>query len=132
MMGSASPDGGNPPPPPVSAAISICDNGTPDCPPATSFAVNTARDLIITVNWQNLPPGNHVQTLEILIPAGGPFQVTQATFNAASSPTGSFTTTRIFPVAATWITQRQITGNWTVVASLDGQQIASQVVQLNP
>jgi hypothetical protein len=130
LMGSASADGGDLPP--VSATISVCDNGTPDCPPATSFGVNTARDLIITVAWQNLPPGNHVQTLEILIPAGGPYQVTQTTFNADGSPTNSYTTTRIFPVAATWIAQRQITGDWTVRVSLGGQVIASQVVQLNP
>lgn len=132
QVASTSADNGNPPPQPVTAAITLCDDGTPDCTPATSFEVNTVRDLVITVDWNNLPPGNHIQTLEILIPAGGPYQVTQLALNAGNSPTGSFTTTRILPVAATWIPQRQITGDWTVRVSLDGQVIATQVVQLNP
>jgi len=130
LTGSASP-GGNGPQPPVSATISVCDNGTPECASATSFGVNTARDLIITVDWQNLPPGNHVQSLAVLIPVGGPYQVTQTTFNAENSM-GAFTTTRIFPVAATWIPQRHITGSWTIQVSLDGQLVASQPIELNP
>jgi len=131
QMASTSADGGNPPPP-VMLALSVCDDGTQDCSPATSFEVNTVRDLVISAAWENLPPGNHIQTLEILIPAGGPYQVTQMAMNAGSSPSGSFTSTRIFPVAGTWIPQRKITGDWTVRVSLDGQVFASQMIQLNP
>jgi hypothetical protein len=132
QLASTLADGGNPPPPPVTLAISVCDDGTPDCASATSFEVNTVRDLVINAAWENLPPGNHIQTLEILIPAGGPYQVTQLALNAGASPSGSFTTTQIFPVAATWIPQRKITGDWTVRVSLDGQVFASQMIQLNP
>jgi hypothetical protein len=131
QLASTSADSGNPPPP-VTLAISVCDDGTPGCAPATSFEVNTVRDLVINAAWENLPPGNHIQILEILIPAGGPYQVTQLALNAGSSPSGSFTTTQIFPVAATWIPQRKITGDWTVRVSLDGQVFASQMIQINP
>jgi hypothetical protein len=132
LLGSASTGGGNPVPQPVSAVVSFCDDGTPDCTPATSFSVSSLRDLLITVAWEHLPPGNHVQKLEIDIPAGGPFQVTQSGFLILGSSPGSYTATRILPVDGTPIRQRQITGEWTVRVSLDGQAITTQAVELNP
>jgi hypothetical protein len=132
QMEATSASGGNPPPQPVSAIVSFCDDGIPDCTPAMSFSVSSLRDLVITVAWENLTPGNHVQQLEIDIPAGGPFQVTKSAFLIPDSSSGSFTTTRILPVDGTWIRQRQITGQWTMRVSLDGQAITTQAVELNP
>jgi hypothetical protein len=133
QTGSTSADGGNPPPPPaVTATISFCDDGTADCEPASSFAVGTVRDLVIKVAWENLPAGSHMQTLEILMPAGGPYQVTQTGLDAGGATLNSLTTTRILPVAGTSIPQRQIVGNWMIRVSLDGQSVASQMVTLNP
>jgi hypothetical protein len=133
QTGSTSADGGNPPPPPaVTATISFCDDGTADCEPANSFGVGTVRDLVIKVTWENLPAGSHMQTLEILLPAGGPYQVTQAALNAGSATVNSASTTRILPIAGTSIPQRQIVGNWMIRVSLDGQPVASQMVALNP
>jgi hypothetical protein len=131
-QGTTAADRGNPPPPAVTATISFCDDGTPDCAAETSFAVGTLRDLVIKVVWENLPAGNHTQTLEVLLPAGGQYQVTQSAFNPGSASLNSFTTTRVLPVAGTWIPQRQIVGDWVVRVSLDGQVVASQMVTLNP
>ncbi len=132
QAGPTSAGGANPPPQPASAIVSFCDDGTPDCTPAMSFSVSSLRDLVITVAWENLTPGNHVQQLEIDIPAGGPFQVTNSAFLIPDSSSGSFATTRILPVDGTWIRQRQITGQWTMRVSLDGQAITTQAVELNP
>jgi hypothetical protein len=132
-MGSSTANGGGPPPPLVPGAIfTFCDDGSPECTPATSFSVAELRDLVIKVSWENIPTGNHLQTLEIMIPGGGLYQSTQNAFLTDSSSSGSFAATRILPVAGTWIQLRQITGDWTVRVSLDGQVVASEMVALNP
>jgi len=131
-MGSSSANGGGPPPLVPSAAFTFCDDGGPDCTPATSFSVASVRDVVIKVSWDNLPAGNHVQTLEIMIPGGGLYQATQTAFLTDSSSSGLFAATRVLPVAGTWIQQRQMTGDWLVRVSLDDQVVASQVVALNP
>ncbi|MGH9714366.1 MAG: hypothetical protein ACRD5M_13800 [Candidatus Acidiferrales bacterium] len=132
QMGSASANGGGPPPLVPSAIVSFCDDGNPSCTPGTSFSVATLRDLVIKVTWEHVPDGNHVQTLEIMMPGGGLYQSTQTAFLTDSTSAHSLATTRLLPVAGTWIPQRQITGDWLVRVSLDGQVITSQMVAFNP
>jgi hypothetical protein len=90
------------------------------------------RDLVVNVNWQNLPEGSHIQLLEIAMPGGGLYQAGQSSFLVPDSSQSSLTTSRTLPVAGAWISQRRITGEWSVQVSLDGKVIASQTVQLNP
>jgi hypothetical protein len=125
-------DGGNPPPPTTDATISFCDDGGGNCAPATSFSVASLRDLVISVNWENLSAGNHTQMVEVMQPGGGLYQATQSSFLVSDASQSSLTTTRALPVAGAWISQRRITGEWSVRVSLDGKAITSQVVQLNP
>ena len=131
-MGSSSANGGGPPPPVPSAAFTFCDDGDPACTPASSFSVTSVRDLVIKISWDNLPPGNHVQTLEIVMPGGGLYQSTQTAFLTDSTSSGLLASTRLLPVAGTWIQQRQMTGDWLVRVSLDDQVVASEMVALNP
>ena len=125
------PIGGGPRPSP-SATISFCDDGVEGCVVADTFSLAVLRDMVIKVSWQNLPPGNHVQSMDILLPGGGLYQSNQTGLFIADGMPGSTTTTRILPVGGTWISQRQLTGEWSVSASLDGQPVASQTVQFNP
>jgi hypothetical protein len=131
-MESSSANGGGPPPPVPSAAFTFCDDGDPVCTPASSFSVGSVRDLVIKISWDNLPPGNHVQTLEIVMPGGGLYQSTQTAFLTDSASSGLLASTRLLPVAGTWIQQRQMTGDWLVRVSLDDQVVASEMVALNP
>ncbi len=119
-------------PPPASATISLCASGSPGCTAASSFSVASLRDLSVSVQWNNVPAGNHVQNLEFFLPSGGLYQSVETSFLIASSPVGSTTMTGALPVAGTWITQRSLTGNWKVQVSLDGKATASQTVALNP
>jgi hypothetical protein len=132
QTGTTSANGGGPPPLVPSAMLTFCDDGTPTCTPGTSFSVASLRDLVIKVTWENIPEGNHVQTLEIMIPGGGLYQSTQTAFLTDSSSAGSFAVMRMLPVAGTWIPQRQITGDWLMRVSLDEQVVTSQMVALNP
>lgn len=132
QMGTTSASGGGPPPPVPSAMLTLCDDGDAACAPGTSFSVASLRDLVIKVTWENIPEGNHVQALEIMIPGGGLYQSTQTAFLTDSSSSGSFVVTRMLPVAGTWIQQRRLTGDWLLRVSLDGQVITSQMVALNP
>jgi hypothetical protein len=125
-------NGGNPPPPVAGATISFCDDGEGTCTPATSFSVASLRDLVINVNWENLSAGNHTQMLEVLQPDGGLYQAGQSSFLVSDASQSSLTMKRILPVAGAWISQRRMTGEWSVRVSLDGKAITSQTVQINP
>lgn len=131
QAGSTSANGG-PPPLVPSATISFCDDGDSNCPLANSFSVASARDVLIKVAWEKVPDGNHVQTLEIMMPGGGLYQSSQTAFLIDNASANSFATTRLLPVAGTWISQRRITGDWLIRLSLDDQVITSQMVTLNP
>lgn len=124
--------GGNPPPAVTDATVSFCDDGAESCTPATSFSIDSLRDLVVNVNWESLKPGSHTQMIEVMMPNGGLYQGGQSAFLVPDTSNGALTTTRIVPVAATWISQRHITGEWSVRVSLDGKAITTQTVQLNP
>jgi hypothetical protein len=123
---------GGPPPVVPSAMIAFCDDGVSGCPAASTFNVGSTRDVLINVSWEGLSQGSHVQTLEILLPGGGLYQSTQAAVFTDAPVSGTFQTTRVLPVAGTWIQQRNITGDWMIRVSLDGQVVNSQMVQINP
>jgi hypothetical protein len=130
-MGSVTGGGGNPPPP-TDATVSFCDDGEGACTPATSFSIASLRDLVINVNWENLSAGNHTQMLEVLQPSGGLYQASQSSFLVSGASQSSLTMTRSVPVAGAWISQRRMTGEWSVRVSLDGKAITSQTVQITP
>ena len=45
---------------------------------------------------------------------------------------GSATTMQALPVTGTWITQRRLTGTWSVALELDGQPVGTQTVLFTP
>ncbi|MFZ0412210.1 MAG: hypothetical protein WA737_08295 [Candidatus Acidiferrales bacterium] len=114
------------------ALITFCADGPDGCSPAGSFSVAALRDLVITVNWSGVAPGNHAQTLELLLPGGGLLQSMKTGFKIPAGSNGSFSAVRVLPVAGTWISQKQETGNWSVQVALDGKPVASQSLELNP
>jgi hypothetical protein len=131
QTGMTSGNGGNPPPV-TGATVSFCDDGDGTCTAATSFSVASLRDLVISVNWENLSAGNHTQMLEVLQPGGGLYQASQSSFLVGGASQSSLTMRRSVPVAGTWISQRRMIGEWSVRVSLDGKAITSQTVQINP
>lgn len=132
QMQSSGNRGPVPPTAPVSATITFCNDGMENCEPATVFSVAGLRDLVINVAFENVPPGNHVQQLEILLPGGGPYRVTQRGLLISGDVAGAYSLTRNLAVVGTPISLRHMTGMWSVRASLDGQVIATQPVELNP
>jgi hypothetical protein len=125
-------DGGTPAAAQPSATFSFCDKETSGCNGETNFSVAATRDLEVKVSWQNVPAGNHVQTLEILIPGGNLYQQTQMAFGVPQGSTEPLVAIQTLPVAGTWIQQRHMMGEWTARVSLDGQVVATQTVQLTP
>jgi hypothetical protein len=87
---------------------------------------------VININWENLSAGNHTQMTEVLQPGGGLYQATQSSFVVSDASQSSLTMARSLPVAGAWISQRRMTGEWSVRVSLDGKAITTQTVQLNP
>lgn len=124
-------DGGAPPAAPT-ATFTFCNHEASECEAGATFSVAATRDLEVEVSWQNVPAGNHVQTLEIMAPGGNLYQQTQTPFQALESSTAPLVSIQSLPVAGTWIQQRNIMGAWTARVSLDGQVIATQTVELTP
>jgi hypothetical protein len=113
-----------------SAKIAFCNTPGTSCEPASSFSISKLRDLNIVVNWSNLSPGNHAQTLGVTDPSGGLYQSFHKGMLINSNANGTFSTSAALPVAGTWIALRSLTGTWTVQASLDGQLVATETVTL--
>jgi len=124
-------DGGTHPPP-ATATFSFCDKEAPSCDNETSFSATSTRDLEVKVSWQNVPVGNHVQTLEILLPGGNLYQQTRMAFGVEQGSSEPLVAIQTLPVSGTWIQQRHLMGEWTARVSLDGQVIATQTVELTP
>src|ERR1700684_857560 len=82
------------PPPAASATFTFCASGFSDCSPASSFSVSNVRDVKINVAWENVPAGNHIQKLEILIPSGGLYQQTTSAFAIPEDSSQPFVATR--------------------------------------
>jgi hypothetical protein len=131
-MNPSAPGGSGSPAPAAqpSAAISVCTQSNGDCTPATSFSLATIRDLVIHVDWINLPAGTRTQTLRFLDPGDGSFQVKNSSFVVTDNGQASADVT--FPVKGSMITQRQITGTWKLEVSLDGKPVISRQVILEP
>ena len=119
-----------PPPqqPTVTASISIC-NKTPDaCADAQTFSLAQIRDLIVHVDWKNVSPGTRTQKLEMLDPGGGSYQVMNTSFVEEVGGTGEAQTDLLIPISGSMITQRGMTGTWTLRVSLDGREAATQSI----
>jgi hypothetical protein len=123
---------GTPTPADASAVVTVC-NQTPDgCSQNTSFSLATIRDLSVHVQWTNVAPGTQTQTLQLLDPGRGSYQVTNSSFVVADGSNGQASTDVLIPVSGSMITQRQITGTWTIQVTLNGKPVATQSVILQP
>lgn len=129
---------------PAKTEVFFCETPTTECRSnAASFEVKRLRDLYVFVTWPKTP-GDHVQTVEFYLPDGNayvkkdtPFR-TRAGITRARRPEGTnlpdsfFTASRgiptvitSLPVAGTYISQRSLTGAWTVRVLLDGQLVTT-------
>lgn len=121
-----------PPEPIVAAAISVC-NKTPDgCSQQPSFSLVAIRDLAIHVDWKNVSSGTRTQKLEMLDPGGGSYQVLNTSFVEEDGDNGAAATDVLVPISGSMITQRSITGTWTLRVSLDEQAVATQRITFAP
>ena len=119
-----------PTPPTPSASISFCNSAT--CTPSTSFALSTLRDLTLNIAWENLPAGQHSQTVSFTLPSGDLYRSYETSFEVPDGNTVPVATSQSLPVAGTPIVQRSMGGAWQVTVALDGKQVSAQTVTLNP
>jgi hypothetical protein len=113
------------------ASMSLCNQTPGGCSAAASYSLDSMRDLAVNVQWSHVPEGTHTATFEILQPGDGLYQAQNVSF-VADVADASAQTSVLVPVAGTWITQRGLTGIWTVRVSLDGTAMDRQTVTLNP
>src|SRR5712672_2436176 len=114
-------------PAPLAMVVRLCDSAAAGCDNTTSFSLGAMRDLAVNVDWQNVPGGTHTQQLTVMLPNGVIYQTISHGFGVAEGTAGSPTVSDAMPVAGTFLTQRQLTGDWTVQVSLDGAVIGAQI-----
>jgi len=100
--------------------------------PGWRFSGQTLRDLLIVVEYRDLPAGPHTQRLKLFLPDGALYQ--QFTTEVVSDPparrTGHSTPrwepveVRL-PIGGTWITEHALYGTWRLEVSLDAGQPAT-------
>lgn len=130
MQTPASP--ANPAPLSASATMVICDSAAPGCAGLTSFSISKVRDLSVTVVWKNVAAGTHTQRLDLLLPNGGLYQTFSSGFVQPAGPSSQLEVKQQIPVVGTWITQRALTGKWSVNVFLDGQNLSTGPLDLQP
>lgn len=116
----------------VSATVTTCNQTPQGCTADSTFSLGAIRDLSVHVDWKNLEAGTRTQKLEFVDPSGGSYQVVNSSFLVPDGSAGTAATDVSIPVSGSMITQREITGNWTIRVSLDGQSIANQSVIFQP
>jgi len=135
-LGGCATNTSTPPPvtnvPPLGLTLRVCDSGTPNCAGEANFSLGSLRDLQVNADWKNMPGGTHTQEIAFLLPNGVVYQTLSHGFGIAEGTFGAPTVSDAMPVAGTYITQRELTGDWTVQISLDGAVAGSQKVQLQP
>jgi hypothetical protein len=118
--------------PQLELAMRVCDSETPNCSGETNFSLSSIRDLQVSLDWKNIPGGTHTQEIALLLPNGVVYQTVSQGFGVDQGALGSPTVSDVIPVAGTSITQREMTGQWTVQVSLDGSLLGKQAIQLQP
>ena len=121
-----------PPQPQIAASISVCNKTPNTCADAQTFSLEQIRDLSIHVDWKNVTPGTRTQKLEMLDPGGGSYQILNTSFLAEEAGSGQVQTDSLIPISGSMITQRGMTGTWTLRVSLDGQAVATQSITFEP
>lgn len=117
---------------PLAMTAKLCDTGAEGCSGSGNFSVATIRDLSLNVDWRNVPAGTHTQQITLVQPNGVVYQTVSHGFSVADGTTGSPSLDDVIPVAGTFITQRSLTGQWSVEVSLDGATIGRQTFQFEP
>jgi hypothetical protein len=117
---------------PLAMSMKLCDTGAQGCTSSGSFSVTTIRDLSLDVEWQNVPAGTHTQQIALVQPNGVVYQTVSHGFAVPDGTLGSPALNDVIPVAGTFITQRSLTGQWSVEISLDGATIGKQSFEFQP
>ncbi len=118
--------------PQLALMVRVCDSGTPNCTGQMNFSLGSLRDLQVNADWKNMPGGTHTQEITFLLPNGVVYQTVSHGFGVAEDTFGAPTISDAMPVAGTYITQRELTGDWTVQISLDGAVVGTQTIQFQP
>ncbi len=117
---------------PLAATVTVCSQTGSGCAAGQQFSLRTTRAVGVRVNWNNVAPGTHTQTVEFIEPGGGTYHVVSTSFASSAADQGNAQTNALIPVAGSWVTQRSITGKWTLRVSLDGTNVSTQTVELTP
>lgn len=131
-----------------SPAIFFCTVSDVQCrSDENQFYLNEVRDLFVFVAWGKVS-GEHTARIRLLLPDGNLYQQTETRFTTQPQPAaasgeqgkvqvarvsrGEPTTVLELPVAGTHITQRSLSGAWTVEVELDGKPVARRNLILLP
>lgn len=114
------------------ATVTFCSHKPAACSSADDFSIGATSELEIKTAIEHAAPGNHTQSLEIVMPDGRQYQETKVGFRVVAESTEPVEAMRTIPIAGTWVQSRHVTGVWKVRCSLDGQVLATAEFRLEP
>jgi hypothetical protein len=117
---------------PRGAEVSFCSSQPVGCVPGTVFSVRDTQALAVETSIEQIAPGDHMQSLEIMMPDGRRYEETKVAFRVPENSNAPVPGVRMVPIAGTWIQTRQVTGIWKVRYSLDGKLLATSDFRLEP
>ena len=105
--------------------VGLLHSGKQD--PGWRFSGQTLRDLLIVVEYRDLPAGPHTQRLRLFLPDGALYQQFPTEFEATGQPTRGqgrpaprWESVEVrLPVGGTWITEHALYGTWRFEVYLD-------------
>lgn len=115
-----------------SASVSICVASAQSCVSAASFNASNTKELTIRAWTLGVPPGNHTQTLAIVMPDGSEYPETRTGFRVPDGSKDPFSELRTIPIAGLRTSQKRLTGNWTVRLLLDGKLLSTETFEMRP
>lgn len=128
---------------PVSANIFFCTTNTVECrTKIDQFDLDGVRDLFVFTAWKNVQ-GEHTQRVRLLLPDGNLYQASETKFTTQAGSTtpgvqlavrsrDDYAVSLPLAVAGTHITQRSLSGTWTVEVYLDGKFITRTSLTFRP
>jgi hypothetical protein len=79
-----------------------------------------------------VPPGNHTETLTVLMPSGEEYPETRTGFRVPDGSKDAFPEMRAIPISDLRNAQKRVTGDWTVRLFLDGKLLETETFEMRP
>jgi hypothetical protein len=114
------------------ASLAFCVASAQGCTPAATFSAANTKELTVRAWTIGAPPGNHTQSLMVMMPSGEEYPETRIGFRVLDGSKDAVPEMRTISMADLRSAQKHVTGSWTVRLLLDGKLLATETFEMKP